>query len=61
MKNHISGVVMARQRNDPLLELLDLEKLAPTYTGAFKMLFSFAVGPEMIDTTQHSAKTVTKV
>lgn len=59
-ENSISGFVMARQRNDSLLELMDPEKLAVAYTDAFKMLFSFAVGPEMIDTTQHSAKTVTR-
>lgn len=60
-KNSISGFVMARQRNDSLLELLDPEKLAAAYTDAFKMLFSFAVRPEMIDTNQHSAKTVTRM
>lgn len=60
-KNSISAFVMARQRNDSLLELLDPEKLAAAYTDAFKMLFSFAVGPEMIVTTQHSAKTVTRM
>ncbi|KAL0635400.1 hypothetical protein Q9L58_005608 [Maublancomyces gigas] len=59
-KNSISGFVMARQRNDSLFELLDPEKLAVAYTDAFKMLFSFAVEFEMIDTTQHSAKTVTR-
>lgn len=58
--NSISSFVFARERNDSLAELLEPGRLADAYSDAFKMLFSFAVGPEMTDNVRHSRKIVAR-